>query len=80
MTATTVGERLQEELVTLRLETRPLPPRRPAVRGDGEAAGSQTTRMLKLECPDDGYIVRTTQKWIDVGLPTCPCGTEMELA
>jgi hypothetical protein len=40
----------------------------------------QTTRMLKLECPDDGYIVRTTQKWIDLGLPTCPCGAEMELA
>jgi len=40
----------------------------------------QTTRMLKVECPADGYIVRTTQKWIDLGLPTCPCGEEMELA
>lgn len=38
---------------------------------------SQPTRMLKLECPEDGYIVRTTQKWLDVGVPTCPCGTEM---
>lgn len=29
------------------------------------------TRMLKLECPECGYIVRTTQKWINVGLPVC---------
>lgn len=40
----------------------------------------QGTRMLKLECPDDGYIVRTTQKWVEVGMPVCPCGTELELA
>lgn len=39
----------------------------------------QGTRMLKVVCPDDGYTLRTTQKWIDVGLPTCPCGTEMEV-
>jgi hypothetical protein len=38
----------------------------------------QGTRMLKVVCPDDGYTLRTTQKWLDVGLPTCPCGTEME--
>lgn len=40
----------------------------------------QGTRMLKLECPEDGYIVRTTQKWLDVGTPSCPCGSQMELA
>lgn len=45
---------------------------------DGPA--KQSTRMLKLECPEDGYIVRTTQKWIDLGLPTCPCGVELEQA
>ncbi len=38
------------------------------------------TRMLKVECPDCGYTVRTTAKWIEVGLPTCPCGCEMEAA
>jgi hypothetical protein len=36
------------------------------------------TRMLKCECPECGYVVRTTAKWLLVGLPTCPCGTEME--
>lgn len=40
----------------------------------------QTTRMIKIECPECGYIVRTTQKWIDVGLPTCVCGEDMEVA
>lgn len=40
----------------------------------------QTTRMLKLECPQDGYTVRTTQKWIDEGMPKCPCGHELEQA
>jgi hypothetical protein len=30
--------------------------------------------MLKLECEDCGYVVRTTQKWIEMGSPTCYCG------
>jgi hypothetical protein len=37
------------------------------------------TRLLKVMCEDCGYVVRTTQKWIDVGFPTCPCGGGMEL-
>lgn len=40
----------------------------------------QGTRMLKVMCPADGYTVRTTEKWLAIGLPTCPCGTEMERA
>lgn len=24
------------------------------------------------ECPECGYTVRTTQKWLDVGAPFCP--------
>lgn len=38
----------------------------------------QTTRMLKLEADCCGYVVRTTQKWIDEGLPSCPCGNEFK--
>ncbi len=37
----------------------------------------QTTRMLKLEAACCGYVVRTTQKWLDIGSPSCPCGNEM---
>lgn len=46
----------------------------------GAGRVAQGTRMLKVACPDCGYVVRTTQKWLDIGLPTCVCGTEMELA
>lgn len=32
----------------------------------------QTTRLLKLECPECGMILRTTAKWIeDIGPPLC---------
>lgn len=41
---------------------------------------TQATRMLKLECPEDGYVVRTTRKWLDIGLPSCPCGETLEEA
>jgi len=37
----------------------------------------QTTRMLKIECPKCGYTCRTTKKWLEVGVPTCPCGEKM---
>lgn len=41
----------------------------------------QTTRMLKLECPNDGYVARTTRKWLDeLGAPRCPCGMVLEEA
>lgn len=42
--------------------------------------GTQTTRMIKVECPCCGYVVRTTQKWLAVGNPSCPSGTEMQPA
>ena len=35
------------------------------------------TRMIKLECPCCNYVVRTTRKWIEYGLPKCPDGTKM---
>ena len=30
----------------------------------------------KASCPDCGYIIRTTRKWIETGMPICPCGGE----
>lgn len=38
----------------------------------------QSTRLLKVVCPGCGYTVRTTAKWIEVGMPICPCGEEMQ--
>jgi len=43
-------------------------------------AGKQGTRMLRVSCPAPecgGYTVRTSRRWIDVGLPLCPSGHEM---
>jgi len=39
---------------------------------------TQSTRMLKLLCPVCGYLARTSQKWINLGTPTCVCGEKME--
>lgn len=49
----------------------------PSTRGSEEKK-KQESRMIKLTCPSDGYIVRTSRKWLDVGPPTCPCGEQME--
>jgi hypothetical protein len=37
----------------------------------------QSTRMLKVICLACGYVARITRRWINTGLPTCPCGQVM---
>lgn len=32
----------------------------------------QSTRMIKCSCEDCEYTVRTTAKWLAVGIPNCP--------
>jgi hypothetical protein len=39
----------------------------------------QSTRMLKLEANCCGYLVRTTKKWLQEGVPSCPCGNPFPL-
>jgi len=51
----------------------------------------QSTRLLKAMCGEfDGpcpladtngklYTIRLSKKWVEIGLPTCPCGSEMKL-
>jgi hypothetical protein len=80
MTCTTVGEELAEQLLGVLAEVGPYPHAPLDFAEMEKQRKPQTTRMLKLECPEDGYIVRTTAKWLEVGYPTCPCGTEMEAA
>jgi hypothetical protein len=54
----------------------------------GEWGKKQTTRLLKVQCVDCGYIneagngytARITMTWIEsAGLPICPCGATMSL-
>jgi len=77
MTATQAGSALTDRLTKLteQLGVYPHASINPAL----STIPKQTTRMIKLECPEDGYTVRTTRKWIDVGLPSCPSGHTMEL-
>jgi hypothetical protein len=74
MTATHAGPELAAHLNALCSKVGPYP----HASLDRSQVKKQGTRMLKVECPDCGYTVRTTAKWIEEGLPTCPCGTEME--
>jgi len=39
------------------------------------AGAKQTTRLVKCVCPDCGYTIRVTRKWLDTGLPYCACQT-----
>ena len=38
---------------------------------------SSKCRLRKVICADCGYTARVARSWMDVGLPTCPCGAEM---
>jgi hypothetical protein len=73
-TATSVGPELLPVLegISARLGEYPHVKINPSVQ-----APVQTTRMLKVQCPVCEYTVRTTQKWLDAGNPSCPDGDEM---
>lgn len=76
MTATHAGERLN---VTLGLMSDKLGPY-PHAEISLKSIKKQGTRMIKLECPACGYVVRTTRKWVETGVPTCtPCGEDFVL-
>lgn len=77
ITATTAGEELRKRLdaITATMPAYPHSGMTPMTNG----IEKQTTRMIKLTADCCGYVVRTTQKWIDAGLPSCPCGNEFTI-
>lgn len=78
MRATVPGDELKAKLYRL---TKPLGayPHAELVAKDGPK--KEGTRMLKLECPGCGMVIRTTKKWIETtGAPTCACGCEEPFA
>jgi hypothetical protein len=77
-TATTEGAALKAELTALVRKIGRYP--HAELKFAQRPGKTQTTRLLKVECPDCGYVVRTTAKWIEVGCPSCPCGEKMEVA
>ncbi len=79
MPATTPGEALSACLSAV-LDGLGVFPHAALKPGASGAHKPQGTRMLKVECPACGYIVRTTAKWLEQGTPSCPCGVTMEVA
>jgi len=63
----------------LRSEVLPLLGAYPHSAVDPNARKKQGTRMIKLVCPETGYTVRTTKKWLEQGLPVSPAGCEMQV-
>ena len=72
------GEELQKRI---REEFLPKLGKYPHAKLEGQGpVKKQSTRLLKLECPDgSGYCVRITMKWLEsLGAPICPCcGNDM---
>lgn len=78
MTATVPGAGLTQFLKGVAKKLGPYP-HRELLTTLGSGPKKDGTRMLKVYCPDCDYTVRTTQKWVDVGMPMCPCGTLMTM-
>lgn len=74
LTATHAGTELSEKLSLIANALGPYP--HSELNGRNEP--KQGTRLLKLECPNCGYTVRTTRKWVNYGLPTCCCKTRLK--
>jgi hypothetical protein len=74
--STVAGETLRASLATLAARLGEYP----HATLDTSKQKHQGTRMRKVACPACGYTVRTTARWIAVGLPTCACGQHMACA
>ena len=67
MTATEAGENFKTMIAPILARVGEYP----HARLDATQRKKQGTRMVKCVC-ECGYTVRTTAKWIDVGVPHCP--------
>ena len=77
MTATVAGEAFKQATQALLVKLGEYP-HASMKRGEKK---KQTTRMVKLECGDCGFICRASRSAIEAsGEPTCGCGGEMWVA
>lgn len=75
-TATTAGEAFKRSVKQWIQELGPYPHGGLSA-GEASHKPKQGTRLIKVECPKCGYIVRTTQKWLELGNPYCNLKHEM---
>lgn len=81
MTESNVGDDLRPKLQTILDDLGEFPHAALVPSEIDKQRKKQSTRMIKLVTPGCcDYTVRTTQKWIDEGLPSCPHNVTMELA
>lgn len=78
MTATVPGAELRKKLDEI-LEGMPAYPHAGLSPSDLNHK-KQTTRMKKCRCEECGYIIRTTQTWLDKGVPKCYCGGDFTMS
>jgi hypothetical protein len=78
MTSTEAGPELAATLRQLAVQVGAYP--HATLDSNKSPVKKQSTRLIKLACPKCGYTVRTTQKWIEQGLPICHCGEGMQVA
>ncbi len=72
MTATVAGPLFIEKIEPMLIAVGELPHGRLNTGGLSTRAPKQTPRWLKATCPECGYIVRVSKKWLDAGFPICP--------
>jgi len=78
MTATQAGDELKGKLARVIDRLGPYPHGKLDLSTSTNGDKKQKTRYHLVKCPDCGYQVRVTQKWIEIGMPACPCGQIME--
>lgn len=86
LTATHAGDELRNMLSEIAAKLGPYPHTKLNL---GDTIKKQTTRLLKAMCSDDCcpladdngnvYTIRVTKKWVEIGMPKCPCGATMKL-
>lgn len=74
MRSTTPGPELARRLNALCAQIGPYPHARLTDTGN---ANKQGTRLRKVVCGGCGYAIYTTRLWLNVGTPTCVCGSRM---
>lgn len=71
MTATVEGDTFKRNFARILEAVGPYPGAELRT-GANSGPPKQSTRMVKCECPECGYTVRTTRKWLEVAVPECP--------
>jgi hypothetical protein len=68
----TLGERARRVVATMppyphaAIKVAGMPQGRP------EGTPGPGSRLIKVDCPECGYTLRTTRRWLSAGVPTCP--------